>query len=80
MRLQDKVALVTGGSQGLGKAIALRLASEGASVVVDYVGNPAPAQGVRQEIEAGGGRGHAFAVAADASKVEQVQQMVGAVR
>ncbi|HEX2516632.1 MAG TPA: SDR family NAD(P)-dependent oxidoreductase, partial [Chloroflexota bacterium] len=73
MRLQDKVALVTGGSQGLGEAIARRLAQEGASVVVDYVGNPAPAQAVVQQIEAGGGRGHAFAVADDVSKVEQVQ-------
>ena len=75
-RLQDKVALVTGGSQGLGRAIALRLASEGASVVVDYVGNPAPAQAVLQEIEAAGAAGHA--VEADVSKVEQVQRMVGA--
>ena len=75
-RLQDKVALVTGGSQGLGQAIALRLASEGASVVVDYVGNPAPAQEVLQEIAAAGAAGHA--VEADVSKVDQVQRMVGA--
>ena len=75
-RLQDKVALVTGGSQGLGKAIALRLASEGASVVVDYVGNPAPAQEVLQELAAAGAQGHA--VEADVSKVDQVQRMVGA--
>ncbi|HVG95569.1 MAG TPA: glucose 1-dehydrogenase [Chloroflexota bacterium] len=75
-RLQDKVALVTGGGQGLGKAIALRLASEGASVVVDYVGNPAPAQEVLKEIEAAGAAGHA--VEADVSKVPDVQRMIAA--
>jgi glucose 1-dehydrogenase len=75
-RLQDKVALVTGGGQGLGKAIALRLASEGASVVVDYVGNPAPAQEVLKEIEASGAAGHA--VEADVSKVPDVQRMIAA--
>jgi len=78
MRLQDKVALVTGGGQGLGKAIALRLASEGASVVVDYVGDPAPAQAVVQEIEAAGTAGHAVAVADDVSHVENAQNMVSA--
>jgi glucose 1-dehydrogenase len=77
-RLQDKVALVTGAGQGLGRAIAVRLAREGASVVVDYVGNPAPAQDVVQEIEASGTAGHAVAVADDVSHVENAQNMVSA--
>jgi glucose 1-dehydrogenase len=78
MKLEDKVALVTGGGQGLGKAIALRLASEGASVVVDYVGDPAPAQEVVQAIEAAGSAGHAVALADDVSHVANARQMVDA--
>jgi glucose 1-dehydrogenase len=78
MRLEDKVALVTGGGQGLGKAIALRLAREGASLVVDYVGDPAPAQETVKEIEAAGSAGHAVALADDVSHVKNARQMVDA--
>ena len=51
MQLQDKVALVTGASRGIGKAIALRLAQEGASIAVVYAGNHQAAQETANEIE-----------------------------
>ena len=40
MSLEGKVAIVTGGNSGIGKAIALALAAEGANIVIDYVANP----------------------------------------
>ena len=79
MRLQDKVAIVTGASSGIGKAIALTMAREGASVVVDYVGGPDDANAVVAQITQQGGK--ALAVAADVSDSTQVahllQQAVG---
>ena len=56
MKLEGKVALVTGGSQGLGKAIALKLAENGADIAIAYVGLGVPAQETRGEIEALGRR------------------------
>jgi len=61
MRLDGKVAIVTGGAQGMGRAICLRYAREGASVVVADL-HLGPAQGVADEIAAAGGRGLALAV------------------
>lgn len=52
MKLEGKIALVTGGSQGLGKAIALKLAENGADIAIVYVGPEAPALATAQEIEA----------------------------
>jgi glucose 1-dehydrogenase len=76
VKLKETVALVTGGSQGLGRAIAVRLAQEGAAVVVDYVGSPEHANEVKGEIEAAGGQAHA--VEADVSDVAQVRRMIDA--
>jgi glucose 1-dehydrogenase len=74
MQLPDKVAVVTGGDTGIGKAIARRLAQEGASVVVDYHGDPAPAETLVDEIENFGGR--ACAVSADISKPDDVEELI----
>lgn len=73
MRLADKVAIVTGGDTGIGKAIALEFAREGASVVVDYFGDEKPATSVVDEIEDFGGK--AYAIAADVSKPDEVAEM-----
>ncbi len=55
MLLDGKVALVTGASRGIGRAIALRLASEGAKVAINFAGNQKAAEEVKSEIEANGG-------------------------
>jgi 3-oxoacyl-[acyl-carrier protein] reductase len=73
MQLKNKTALVTGGSRGIGRAIALRLAREGAQVVVNYKGNEKAARDVVGEIEADGGR--AFALRADLSDLAQVRRL-----
>jgi 3-oxoacyl-[acyl-carrier protein] reductase len=56
MSLQDKVAVVTGGSRGIGRAICLKLASLGAKVVVNYVSRPDAAEETVAAIEAEGGK------------------------
>lgn len=53
--LEGKIAVVTGASRGIGRAIALRLASQGAVVIVNYNGSKERAEGVKAEIEAAGG-------------------------
>jgi len=74
-RLAGKVALVTGSSSGIGQAIAIRLGSEGASVVVDFVGHSEGADETRSKIEAAGSK--AITVLADVAKVADVQRLVG---
>lgn len=66
--LENKLALVTGSSRGIGAAIAIRLAAEGASVIVNYAANPARAEAVVAEIRRAGG--YAETVQADLSTVE----------
>jgi 3-oxoacyl-[acyl-carrier protein] reductase len=75
--LQDKVAIVTGASRGIGKAIALALASEGAMVAVNYASSSGAAEAVVAEIVAGGGQ--AIALQADVSQPEAVENFVKAV-
>jgi NAD(P)-dependent dehydrogenase (short-subunit alcohol dehydrogenase family) len=77
MKLRDKVAIVTGGSQGIGEAVAKRLASEGAVVAVNYSRNDANAQKVVAEIEGAGGRAQAFK--ADCSNVADIRRFIGEV-
>jgi 3-oxoacyl-[acyl-carrier protein] reductase len=64
-QLENKVAIVTGGSRGIGAAIAKRLAKEGANVAITYAKSPDAAQSVVKAIEAAGGK--AFAYQADAT-------------
>ena len=68
-----KTAIVTGASRGIGRAIALRLATNGFAVVVNYARNAAKAEEVVNEIAAAGGR--ALAIQADVANPEDVQQL-----
>jgi glucose 1-dehydrogenase len=74
MRLQNKVAIVTGSATGIGQAIAVRFAREGASVVIDYVGNPDTPSKTQEEISSFDGK--SIAVAADVSRIDQVQNLI----
>ena len=71
--LTGQPALVTGASSGIGKATALGLAQAGADVVVNYIGDPGPAEDVAHQIESYGGR--AIAIEADVSKEDDVIAM-----
>ncbi|MEH2535049.1 glucose 1-dehydrogenase [Bradyrhizobium sp. AZCC 1588] len=71
--LEGQPALVTGANSGIGKAVALGLAASGADVVVNYVVNPAAADEVAHQIEAGGHR--ALTIKADVSNEKDVKAM-----
>lgn len=74
MKLQNKVALITGGSRGIGAAIAKEFAKEGAKVVLTYHSSPDKAQNVLDEIKKLGGDGRIFQ--ADASSFSDAQNTV----
>lgn len=74
MKLEGKKVLVTGASRGIGKAIALALAAEGADVAVNYAGSEAAAKAVAAEIEAMGRK--AIVIQADISSNEAATNMV----
>jgi glucose 1-dehydrogenase len=69
MDLKGKVAVVTGGNSGIGAAIVLALAQQGARVVIDYVSHPESTQALEN-------RTHAIGVQADVSKIEDLQKLV----
>jgi glucose 1-dehydrogenase len=72
--LQGKVAIVTGGNTGIGKAVVLALAAQGASVVIDYVSNPQATEDLERKIADLGEA--ATAVEADVSKIADLQRMI----
>ncbi|MGE7693462.1 3-oxoacyl-[acyl-carrier-protein] reductase [Lysinibacillus sp. NPDC094177] len=75
-KLEGKVAVVTGASRGIGRAIAFKLADEGAKVVVNYSGSQAKAEEVVASIQENGGE--AIAVQASVSKTEEVTALMDA--
>jgi glucose 1-dehydrogenase len=74
VRLENKVAVVTGSSSGIGEAIALALAAEGAAVVVNYSRHEDAAQTVLQKREGAGGKG--LVIGADVSDPKEVEAMI----
>ncbi|OKH43752.1 sugar dehydrogenase [Calothrix sp. HK-06] len=76
MKLEGKVALVTGSSQGIGQAIAVHLAKDGADIVIDYRSHPDGAKDTLNKVEAAGRNG--LIVQADLSSVADVQRLVKA--
>lgn len=75
--LENKLALVTGSSRGIGAAIAIRLAAEGASVIVNYAARPARAEAVVNEVRKAGGE--AEAVGADLSSTEGIKTLISSI-
>src|SRR5277367_2145484 len=76
MSLANKVAIVTGGNSGIGKAVALELAKQGASLVIDYVSHPDAAEAVEAQITALGAQ--VIGVLADVSKLDDLQRLIAA--
>ncbi len=74
MKLEGKTALVTGSSQGIGQAIAIRLAEEGANIVIDYRSHSEGAAETKARVEATGRRG--YVVQADLGVVEDIRRMI----
>ncbi len=73
--LDQKIALVTGGSRGIGRAIVQELASQGATVLINYAHDAAPAEALVAQIQAQGGR--AWAYEANVADEDSVQSLFG---
>ena len=78
MRFENKIALVTGSGRGIGRTIALQLASEGADLVVNFFRNRKPAEETAEAIRALGRRAHV--VKANVGEVEQIERLFGEVK
>ena len=76
MLLKNKVAIVTGGNTGIGKAIVLELAREGANIVVDYISHPEATEELEKQCAALGDQ--AIGVDADVSKIADLEKLVAA--
>ena len=76
MELDGKVAIVTGGNSGIGMAIVLALAEQGAKIVIDYVANPDATEALEQRLLTMGDK--SVGVEADVSKVAELQKLVDA--
>ncbi|MFQ4144205.1 glucose 1-dehydrogenase [Chlorogloeopsis sp. ULAP02] len=84
MKLEGKVALVTGSSQGIGQAIAVRLAAEGANIVIDYRSHPEGAEETLAKVQTAGGncymaqcpKSQGYIIKADLGNVSDVRQMI----
>jgi len=74
MEIKNKVALVTGSSRGIGKAIALRLAKEGANIAINYLKNKEQAENVAKEAEKHGVKAKIYQ--ADVSNYQEVEEMI----
>ncbi len=74
MLLDGKSMVVTGGNSGIGEAIVLAAAAEGANVVIDYVAHPEETTALIAKVEAAGG--NAIGVRADVSKVDDLHAMI----
>ena len=74
MLLNNKVAIVTGGNSGIGKAIVLELARQGANITVDYVSHPDAAEELEKQVAALGDR--AIGVDADVSKLADLERLI----
>src|ERR1700693_256853 len=74
MSLENKVAIVTGGNSGIGQAIVLELARQGASIVIDYLVHPEATETLEQQITQLGGQ--SIGVQADVSKLADLQRLV----
>jgi 3-oxoacyl-[acyl-carrier protein] reductase len=74
MTISGKVVVVTGGSKGIGKAIALKAAAEGAKVVINYLSDVQAANNVVVGI----GNDHALAFQADIAKMEEIARLIDA--
>src|SRR5262250_2119304 len=76
MLLKNKVAIVTGGNSGIGKAIVLELARQGANITIDYISHPEAADELEKQVAALGDQ--AIGVDADVSQIADLERLIAA--